>query len=257
MRALDGNTLIDVPDIKDLGIRWPIAEPPAPFGAPERPGITQLFANVVNGFRHRGLDIGMVTGTSILAADDGAVEVAWLASWGSDYGRHVVLSHGTYSDALGRSYVIRTLYGHLDSSGVVVGQRVHRGQVLGHSGNTGLSSGPHLHLEVQRWDGWRVIKLDPQQFIREIDDMAIMTDDAQRDYMAILPQLKALAAVAREGGLTAAEDTPAPNDPESRAFRRFGRLLAAGQLTETEIRAMPDGAARALLLDLINLGVDG
>jgi murein DD-endopeptidase MepM/ murein hydrolase activator NlpD len=62
--------------------------------------------------------------------------------WGSDYGLQVVIA-----GPLGR---IRTGYCHLDSAAVWSGQWVRRGQVVGHSGNSGRSTGPHLHYEERR-----------------------------------------------------------------------------------------------------------
>jgi murein DD-endopeptidase MepM/ murein hydrolase activator NlpD len=56
-----------------------------------------------------------------------------------DYGTAIVLDHGQD---------IRTLYGHLQKLNVQNGQRVERGAVIGYTGNTGRSSGPHLHYEI-------------------------------------------------------------------------------------------------------------
>lgn len=62
--------------------------------------------------------------------------------WGPDYGLHVVL--------VGPLGLIRTGYCHLSSVSVSAGQWVNRGQVVGHSGNSGRSTGPHLHYEERR-----------------------------------------------------------------------------------------------------------
>lgn len=87
---------------------------------------------------HAGIDIGAAYGTSILAANDGVVIVAGYNAGG--YGNYVVINHGGgYS----------TLYAHCSSLLVSVGQKVSRGQVIAKCGSTGMSTGPHIHFEVQ------------------------------------------------------------------------------------------------------------
>lgn len=88
---------------------------------------------------HSGLDYGMVTGTPLLAAADGTVVKTMQLTTG--YGIHVVLRHAN-------NYY--TLYGHMSEISVQVGQTVKAGTVVGLSGNTGNSSGPHLHFGVYR-----------------------------------------------------------------------------------------------------------
>ena len=56
-----------------------------------------------------------------------------------DYGVTIILDHG---------HDVRTLYGHLSKLDVQPGQRVERGALIGYTGNTGRSSGPHLHYEI-------------------------------------------------------------------------------------------------------------
>jgi murein DD-endopeptidase MepM/ murein hydrolase activator NlpD len=85
---------------------------------------------------HSGLDIRADRGTPVYAPASGTVMHAGAAQ---DYGTAIILDHGQN---------VRTLYGHLSKVGVQPGQRVERGTVLGHTGNTGRSSGPHLHYEV-------------------------------------------------------------------------------------------------------------
>ncbi|MFH1631559.1 MAG: peptidoglycan DD-metalloendopeptidase family protein [bacterium] len=100
-------------------------------------------------FEHSGLDTAVPTGTPIKAAAPGIV--AW-ARTGSSYGNYVMVIH---------SGGVATLYAHLSSFSVSADQFVSRGQVIGYSGNTGFSTGPHLHFEV-RING---IPVNPQAYV--------------------------------------------------------------------------------------------
>lgn len=87
---------------------------------------------------HTGLDIGVPTGSSIVAASDGKViHSDWLGS----YGKAVLLDHGGG---------IVTLYAHNSALTVKVGQYVKRGNTIAKAGSTGNSTGPHLHFEVRK-----------------------------------------------------------------------------------------------------------
>lgn len=88
---------------------------------------------------HEGLDFTSPVGTEVHATGDGKVTFADYSTNG--FGVHVVIDHG---------FGYETLYGHLEAVKVRVGQRVKRGDVIGLSGNTGLSAGPHLHYEVHK-----------------------------------------------------------------------------------------------------------
>ena len=91
----------------------------------------------VGSTNHQGTDIGRVGYTSpIYAAKDGTVIVS---QYSSSYGNYVVVSHGSGNT---------TLYAHMSSRKVTVGQYVLQGDVLGITGSTGNSTGPHLHFEV-------------------------------------------------------------------------------------------------------------
>jgi murein DD-endopeptidase MepM/ murein hydrolase activator NlpD len=89
---------------------------------------------------HTGTDFGVPTGTSVRAAADG--EVLQVLYSGA-YGRRIVVDHGR----VGGAYLVTT-YNHLNRFAVRPGQKVTRGQILGYSGSTGWSTGPHLHFEV-------------------------------------------------------------------------------------------------------------
>ena len=85
---------------------------------------------------HSGIDIKAQMGTPVHAPAAGTVVVAGPAH---EYGTAVMLDHGQD---------IKTLYGHLSKVSVRPGQKVERGMLLAFSGNTGRSSGPHLHYEI-------------------------------------------------------------------------------------------------------------
>ncbi len=89
---------------------------------------------------HRAIDIAARTGTSVTAADGGYVIAASAGGWNSGYGNNVMIDHGN-------GYV--TLYAHLNSIFVRQGESVSKGQQIGTVGNTGNSTGSHLHFEVR------------------------------------------------------------------------------------------------------------
>ncbi len=90
---------------------------------------------------YNGVDIGAPVGTSVFAALDGIVTLVRGGSgWNGGYGNYIVIKH---------TNGVQTLYAHLDSISVSAGQSVNKGQFIGRSGNTGRSTGPHLHFEVR------------------------------------------------------------------------------------------------------------
>lgn len=88
---------------------------------------------------HPAIDVGGWTGSPVRSADGGYVAVA-RGGWNGGYGNHVIIDHGN-------GFV--TLYAHLNSIFVTPGESVSRGQQVGSVGNTGNSSGPHLHFEIR------------------------------------------------------------------------------------------------------------
>lgn len=95
------------------------------------------------GRMHSGVDWGTPSGTPVVAAADGTVSVA---KYHSSWGNHVKLSHAGG---------LATNYAHFTRDVVSPGQVVKQGQVIGYSGNTGNSTGPHLHFEIYQ-NGKRV-----------------------------------------------------------------------------------------------------
>ncbi len=106
------------------GFKWPLAI---------RGTITSYWGD---GRGHKGVDIGVPVGTQIVAVKSGTVVEA---KYTSDYGYYVTIDHGNG---------VQTRYAHNSQNVVEVGQVVSAGQVIALSGNTGRSTGPHLHFEV-------------------------------------------------------------------------------------------------------------
>ena len=123
---------------------WPVEGP-----------ITGAFGERIDPFNgegafHSGVDIGATIGSPIIAPADGIVVFA--DSMGG-YGRAVVLDHG---------HGITTRYGHMKSFAVFPGEHIHRGDVIGYVGDSGRSTGPHLHYEVRIND----IPVNPHKYLR-------------------------------------------------------------------------------------------
>ena len=114
------------------GYIWPVASRyiTSTMGGRTSPG-------GIGSTNHKGTDIGRVGYTSeIYAAKAGTVIIS---TYSSSYGNYVVISHGSGNT---------TLYGHMSARRVNVGQRVKQGDVIGITGSTGNSTGPHLHFEI-------------------------------------------------------------------------------------------------------------
>jgi len=88
---------------------------------------------------HTGIDFTAPTGTPIYAAGNGVIRSVEMN--GRGYGNNVIINHG---------FGYETLYGHMSRINVRNGQKINRGDIIGFVGNTGSSTGPHLHYEVIR-----------------------------------------------------------------------------------------------------------
>lgn len=99
---------------------------------------------------HSGVDLAVAEGTPVYAADNGKVIVA--EDSGNGYGNYIILDHQNG---------FKTLYGHNSELLVSVGDIVAKGDKIALSGNTGNSTGPHLHFEIHVNDE----KVDPQQYL--------------------------------------------------------------------------------------------
>jgi len=112
-----------------------------PKGWPTRGWLSSYFGERKSPFNgrtvmHDGLDIAANIGTSVTATADGIIA---RAGYSPTYGNNLVIDHG---------YGYQTLYAHNSRNLVKVGQRVKRGERIAQVGNTGTSTGPHLHYEV-------------------------------------------------------------------------------------------------------------
>jgi LysM repeat protein len=89
-------------------------------------------------YGHQAIDVGVPTGTPIYATDTGTVTYATWSTY--CFGNLIVVNHGNGYESF---------YAHLNGYNVGAGQIVRQGQLIGWSGNTGCSSGPHLHFEIR------------------------------------------------------------------------------------------------------------
>jgi len=123
---------------------WPVEGP-----------VTGSFGERIDPFNgegafHSGVDISASVGQPVIAPADAVVV---MADFMGGYGRAIVLDHG---------HGITTRYGHLASFAVVAGQYVHRGDTIGYVGQSGRSTGPHLHYEVRIND----TPVNPHKYLR-------------------------------------------------------------------------------------------
>ncbi len=123
---------------------WPVEGP-----------ITGSFGERIDPFNgegafHSGVDISSTYGHAVVAPADGVVTYADAMT---GYGRMLVIEHGNG---------ISTRYGHLSGFAVTVGQTVQRGDIIGYVGQSGRSTGPHLHYEVRIHDA----PVNPYKYLR-------------------------------------------------------------------------------------------
>ena len=101
---------------------------------------------------HPGIDFGVKMGTPVKVVADGVVIEAYEDGYNKGYGGYVKVDHGNG---------LHSLYAHLSRVDVVEGQQVSAGEALALSGNTGVSTGPHLHVEIRK-DG---VHQDPAPYL--------------------------------------------------------------------------------------------
>lgn len=115
------------------------------------------------GKKHTGIDLPAIVNTHLISATDGIVTYS---DYFSTYGKTIFVKKGNYS----------YLYAHLNKIYVKKGDIIKKGQTIGRTGNSGISTGPHLHFEVR----YKKIILDPEQFLPNFDEHMIMLSEHQR-----------------------------------------------------------------------------
>lgn len=132
-----GDTLI-LPDA-ELASTPSVAPKQSSLGYYIRPIIGGRKSQSIHG--HNAVDLAAPVGTQILASASGKVVISKMdGGWNGAYGNYVVISHGNGT---------QTLYSHMRSGVVSVGQTVSQGQVIGYIGMTGKTTGPHIHFEIR------------------------------------------------------------------------------------------------------------
>ncbi len=137
-----------VAEIVNIGTREVSGEGSGSFTLPFDGMVSSRFGRR-EGRNHKGIDIAGKEGSPVEAADNGVVKTAVTRY---DYGKLIILDHNNG---------VETYYAHLSSIDVSVGDIVEKGDIIGKVGNTGISTGPHLHFEV-RVDG---VPQDPAGYI--------------------------------------------------------------------------------------------
>lgn len=115
---------------------------------------------------HKGIDLAAPRGVPVMSSHDGLV--IYTGKDFKGFGKMIMI------ETIGEDAGYATLYGHLDKIVVYDGQKVHQGEVIGALGNTGRSSGPHLHFEIRKSDG---IPVDPLPFLPAGEALTNEVDD--------------------------------------------------------------------------------
>lgn len=182
MPQSENNTVVYIPvtydkivDHRFVATNTPtVVEVSIPNGYPVDPSALQKSIHKSSGFgmrvhpiwkstkMHTGLDMGAKIGTPIVSTGDG--QVIRIQRRGTGYGWNIVIQHTDLK--------YRTLYAHMSRIDVEIGQKINKGDVIGAVGNTGASSGPHLHYEVMvlettNGNAGRYKKVDPVPFIEK------------------------------------------------------------------------------------------
>lgn len=145
--------------IAELGLEGQVATPGG-YAWPLKSvrGVTSMFGGRaspggIGSTNHKGVDLAAPMNTPVLAAKSGTVIHA---SWNGGYGECVIIQHGEGNT---------TLYGHLNSYACQKGDYVTQGQVIGYSGTTGNSTGPHLHFGIT--EGGLSSWVDPLNYLSD------------------------------------------------------------------------------------------
>lgn len=191
---------------------------------------------------HTGMDFGVNVGTPVRAAAAGTVLWAgWSQAlgWPNPYyiaidfdgpangdqsaGIVVVIDHGNYA----------TLYAHLNQTGLNPGDKVSEGEIIGQTGNTGRSSGPHLHFEVLP-DGWDVNarwygRRNPRDYIRGITAQSSSPAQVLENIMATLNDAEKKKLMTAVDRIIAYLDAPVSKVDEAVLDAKVTRADVGGQ----------------------------
>lgn len=115
---------------------------------------------------HKGIDLAAQRGTAVMASHDGIV--IYTGKQFKGYGKMIMIEKDGWA----------TLYGHLDKIVVYEGQKIRQGEVIGALGNTGRSSGPHLHFEIRKLDG----PIDPLPYLPAGEALTNDVDNGSEAY---------------------------------------------------------------------------
>lgn len=191
-----------------------------------RPVPTTSAYKIRRGRLHRGVDVKVYTGDSIVAAAPGKVIISKYNRGG--YGHYIVLQHENGT---------QTVYGHLSKRLKKVGERAESGELIGLGGNTGRSTGSHLHFEIRygdiNIDPATVINFDEGTLLPNVDQFSIA--DATASHKAIQKELSkhrvhrirkgdTLGKLARKYGTTI-ERICKLNKINRNSILRIGRLI--------------------------------
>lgn len=116
---------------------------------------------------HTGVDLGMPEGTPLRSVFNGTIEQVWDNAGKIGNGVKIKTDDG-----------LHTIYGHMSKVDVHVGDKVHAGDLVGFSGNTGNSTGPHLHFGMQDQNGTFI---DPTKFVDHVSNASSGTDIVSND----------------------------------------------------------------------------
>lgn len=171
------DTILKLSQQKDLLMRaMPIIMPVDRRRISIRSGFGWRRDPFTKGYRfHQGLDLAGRIGTPIYATADGLVLDPYANSSMSGYGKVVVINHG---------FGYQTLYGHLSKILVKPGDKVKRGQIIGHMGSTGRSKGPHLHYEIH-YKGTPVNPINYLYFSLSPDEYQDIINEAEKNKEAL------------------------------------------------------------------------
>ena len=128
-------------NILESGVIWPLS----------KKGIISSRFGKRWGHNHEGIDIAVERGTEVLAAECGTV--SYVSENAGGYGKYIKIDHGNN---------LQTAYAHLDMIEVKEGQMVRAGERIALSGNTGRSTGPHLHFEIVQSGN----QIDPEPYMK-------------------------------------------------------------------------------------------